>query len=169
MRLIDRFRNFFAKQSVTELQIALQDERDTSESWKKSYEAATSWNQRYREEIQTLTRQLNEIPKTTPQIQHSQPVGYIEYLSPSGKVVERNDYDNESEFIRDIKSNSYFGEPFTVTIFKDPKAGKHMDISWINDLDTPPKGLKFEEYQTAQALEESPEMAVPAEELEMEP
>ena len=104
-------------------------------------------------------------------------VGCIEYLSPSGKVAERNEYDNAEDFVRDIKESNYFGESMSITVYKDPKTGEHIDTSWLKDMDPPPQGFKIEEYRGGQENEltvpeteeqEIEAAEIPEEDFEME-
>ena len=160
MKLIDRFRNFFAKESVSQLKIDLENEQYKSKTWKQSYDAAVSWNRNLQERVNQLSNLIERPVQQEEQQQAGHPVGSIEYYSPGGKVVERNIYTNEAELVRDIKNNSFFGEAYGITLFKDPETGKHIDSSWLKDLDCLPKTYRIEEYSDQEQLtqeQEAPE------------
>lgn len=99
-------------------------------------------------------------------------VGCIEYLSPSGKVAERNEYDNAEDFVRDVREVNWCGEPMSITVYKDPETGEHIDTSWREDLDPPPQGFKIEAYREQTELTmEQPEIEaaeIPEEDYELE-
>lgn len=72
------------------------------------------------------------------------PIGRIDYLHTDGRVRESVEYTSEYSFKKDIEEETFFGTPFSVTIYKD-KAGGTIDRSFIDSLDPPPKGFTIED------------------------
>lgn len=70
----------------------------------------------------------------------SKHVGRIEYLGPTGKIVERIEYKDEKEFIEKIREATYSGAPIRIALYKDIN-GKHISKDFIKELDPPPHGV----------------------------
>lgn len=71
------------------------------------------------------------------------PVARIDFLSPSGTVVESMNFLTEAEFIKELKENLDYGVPLTVVLYRGVN-GKTISRDFLNDLDTLPKGVKVE-------------------------
>jgi hypothetical protein len=70
-------------------------------------------------------------------------IGKIEYLNSKGMVVDSTEYDDEEQFIQDIKDELDWGVPIVITLYIDKK-GKTIPTDFIYDLDCLPKGFKRE-------------------------
>lgn len=72
------------------------------------------------------------------------PVARIDYLDFRGKVVERTEYMDETAFMTDLKNQLDCGVPLCVVLYRDQN-GKTISRTFLNDLDTLPKGLFVED------------------------
>lgn len=73
--------------------------------------------------------------------------GYIarlDYLAFNGKVCSSVEYSDEQRFLADLKESLYHGEPLCVVLYQD-RNGKTISRTFLNDLDTLPKGLFIED------------------------
>ena len=61
-------------------------------------------------------------------------VGFISYLGCNGIVGDRRQYADAKQFYKDVESSAYYGEPISVTLYKD-KNGKAIDVQPIFDIE----------------------------------
>ncbi len=72
------------------------------------------------------------------------PVGRIEYLGANGKVGESVEYSNSEQFRRDIESETYYGTPLSVVLYRDSHGGT-ISKDFLYELDPPPKRIRMED------------------------
>lgn len=72
------------------------------------------------------------------------PVGRIEYLGANGKVGESVEYSNSEQFRRDIESETYYGTPLSVVLYRDSYGGT-ISKDFLYELDPPPKRIRMED------------------------
>lgn len=72
------------------------------------------------------------------------PVARLEFLSSCGKVVDSVEYYNETDFLKALKEELYYGVPLIIVFYRDEN-GKTISKSFLEDLDTFPKGLTEED------------------------
>lgn len=82
-----------------------------------------------------------EILTKDPQIS---PVARLDFLSSRGKVVDSVEYHSETDFLKALKEELYYGVPLIVVLYRDEN-GKTISKSFLEDLDTLPKGLTEED------------------------
>ena len=72
------------------------------------------------------------------------PVARIDFLSPRGTVGESVEYYSEEEFLKALQEELHYGVPLSVVLYRDSE-GKTISRSFLEDLDTLPKGLTVED------------------------
>ena len=60
------------------------------------------------------------------------------------KVCSSVEYSDEQRFLADLKKSLYHGVPLCVVLYRDQN-GKTISRTFLNDLDTLPKGLFVED------------------------
>ena len=53
------------------------------------------------------------------------------------------EYHSETDFLKALKEELYYGVPLTIVLYRDEN-GKTLSKSFLEDLDTLPKGLREE-------------------------
>ena len=71
-------------------------------------------------------------------------IARLDYLAFNGKVCSSVEYSDEQCFLADLKESLYHGEPLCVVLYRD-RNGKTISRTFLNDLDTLPKGLSVED------------------------
>lgn len=71
-------------------------------------------------------------------------IARLDYLAFNGKVCSSVAYSDEQRFLEDLKESLYHGEPLCVVLYRD-RDGKTISRTFLNDLDTLPKGLFIED------------------------
>lgn len=71
-------------------------------------------------------------------------IARLDYLAFNGKVCSSVEYSDEQRFLEDLKESLYHGEPLCVVLYRD-RDGKTISRTFLNDLDTLPKGLFVED------------------------
>ena len=71
------------------------------------------------------------------------PVARIDFLAPSGTVVESANFTTEIEFLNQLKKHLDYGVPLSVVLYRGVD-GKTISRDFLHDLDTPPKGVTVE-------------------------
>ena len=71
------------------------------------------------------------------------PVARLDFLGPSGKVVEWVEYFTEADFLKAVNEELDAGVPLSVVLYRDP-CGKRISRDFLNDVGTLPKGLTEE-------------------------
>ncbi|MDQ9826389.1 hypothetical protein RFZ44_24135, partial [Acinetobacter sp. 163] len=69
------------------------------------------------------------------------PIGRIEYLGVNGKVGESLEYSDSEEFRRVIESETYYGTPLSVVLYRDSHGGT-ISKDFLYELDPPPKRIR---------------------------
>jgi hypothetical protein len=72
-------------------------------------------------------------------------VGRIDYLNSDGGIGEVIIYRDAEQFVKDIKEANYYGTPMSVTVYRNTATKEHISTDWINELDPPPAGFKYED------------------------
>ena len=72
------------------------------------------------------------------------PVARVDFLDLNGKVMDSEEYHSEKDFLKALQEELYYGVPVIVVLYRDEK-GKTISKRFLEDLDTPPKGLKEED------------------------
>lgn len=78
------------------------------------------------------------------------PVARLDFLGSNGKVVDCVEYDSEAEFLKALKDELRYGVPLVVVLYRNSD-GMTISKSFLEDLDTLPKGLKEEEVPRVQS------------------
>ena len=71
-------------------------------------------------------------------------IARLDYLAFNGKVCSSVEYSDEQRFLADLKKSLYHGVPLCVVLYRDQN-GKTISRTFLNDLDTLPKGLSVED------------------------
>ena len=71
-------------------------------------------------------------------------VARIDFLSPRGTVGDSVEYRSEEEFLKALKEELHYGVPLSVVLYRDSE-GKTISRSFLEELDTLPKGLTVED------------------------
>ena len=72
------------------------------------------------------------------------PIARLDYLGFNGKVCSRIEYSDEQNFLADLNEFLYYGEPLSITLYRD-RNGKTISQAFLKDLDTLPKGFFIED------------------------
>ncbi|MBQ9167822.1 MAG: hypothetical protein IJX67_05365 [Oscillospiraceae bacterium] len=112
------------------------------------------WDERWQSEMQALQKQAElqqlHIPGG-PGI--ALPVGRIDYLSHSGKVVESIEHTDAQNFVSEVKQANDCGQPMSITVYA--YSGEPLDdTSWRLELDPPPQGFQVVPYDKAESLKQ---------------
>lgn len=68
------------------------------------------------------------------------PVARLDFLDLSGKVMASEEYHSETDFVKALQEELYYGVPLVVVLYRDEK-GKTISKDFLEDLDTLPKGF----------------------------
>ena len=71
-------------------------------------------------------------------------IARLDYLAFNGKVCSSVEYSDETAFLTDLKNQLDCGVPLCVVLYRD-RNGKTISRTFLNDLDTLPKGLFVED------------------------
>lgn len=71
-------------------------------------------------------------------------IARLDYLAFNGKVCSSVAYSDEQRFLADLKESLYHGVPLCVVLYRD-RDGKTISRTFLNDLDTLPKGFSVED------------------------
>ena len=107
-------------------------EKRSAEVVKSSSDEKVSVLENLREKKDILTKD----PQTIP-------MARLDFLSSGGKVVDSVEYVSETDFLKALKEELYYGVPLTIVLYRDEN-GKTISKSFLEDLDTLPKGLTEE-------------------------
>ena len=72
------------------------------------------------------------------------PVARLDFLGSNGAVGDSVEYQTEADFLKAVKEELFHGVPLVVVLYRDGE-GKTISRSFLEDLDTMPKGLKEED------------------------
>lgn len=84
------------------------------------------------------------------------PVARLDFLSGSGVVGDSVEYRDEEAFLKSVKEILGCGVPVVITLYRDDE-GKTISRSFLEDLDTMPKGLKEEDVPVVQPIKKPAE------------
>ena len=94
------------------------------------------------EDLRAKEDVVSKCPQTSP-------VARLDFLSSTGKVRESKEYHSETDFLKALQEELYYGVPLTVVLYRDEN-GKTISKRFLEDLDMLPKGLQEEEIPGVQ-------------------
>lgn len=79
----------------------------------------------------------------------TRPVARLDFLSSTGKVLESKEYHSETDFLKALQEELFYGVPLIVVLYRDEN-GKTIPKRFLEDLDMLPKGLLEEDIPGVQ-------------------
>lgn len=156
MGIVRNIRNFFYAATHANQLIASLHEKDaiidmqTKETYelRSMLEEQANWlrdKEEMRKHMDETFRQATAV-HTPLTVRTELPVGRIDYLGSNGQVGERMEFWNQASFVYQVFDDDHEGIPMSITVYSDPKTGKHIDTSWRLELYHLPQGFQITPY-----------------------